>query len=62
MLSPLACQSGEHTVASIKYTLVDPAHNARVALWEAERHEAQAHDAGLPTLVGTFLERLTDGD
>lgn len=55
------CQSGEHTVAEIKYTLVDPVHNARVDLWEAELHAAQVHDAGLPTLVASFLECLTDG-
>lgn len=52
------CKSGEHHVAMIRYTLVNPARNERAELWEAELHEAKVHGAALPEAVVKFLERL----
>lgn len=59
---PRPCRSGAHTTASVKYTLVDPARNAKVELWEAELHEAQVHGAMLPARIVEFLEDLADAD
>lgn len=53
-----ACKSGEHHVAMIKHTLVNPARKERVELWEAEWHEAEAHGAALPEAVAAFLRHL----
>lgn len=52
------CKSGEHPVAAIQYTLVDPRQGSRVQLWEVDIHEALIHGAPLPEPVAKFLEGL----
>jgi hypothetical protein len=56
------CKSGAHTVAMMKHTLVNPAHNERVELWEMEMHEAREHGAALPPAAAAWLARLKDAD
>ncbi len=55
---PRPCKSGTHTVASIQHTLVNPARNENVTLWEADLHEAEVHGASLPETVVMFLGKL----
>lgn len=52
------CKSGEHPVAAMQYTLVDPARKLSVELWEVDIHEAQVHGAALPDAAVKFLEGL----
>ncbi len=56
------CKSGQHSVASIKHTLVNPVRNERAELWEADLHEAQAHGAALPATVLAFFDNLVNVD
>lgn len=50
------CKSGDHTVAAIQYTLVDPAKKRSVEMWESDLHEVLFHGAALPHDVAVFLE------
>jgi len=52
------CRNGAHKVATIKYTLVNPALGEKAEVWEADLHEALEHGAALPTGAAEFLERL----
>lgn len=59
---PRPCKSGEHTVPSIKHSLVNPARKDSAELWEAELHEAEMHGAPLPAAVAAFLGNLPASD
>jgi len=52
------CRNGAHKVATIKYTLVNPALGEKAEVWEADIHEALEHGAAFPTGAAEFLERL----
>jgi len=56
------CKSGKHKLATIRYTLINPARLERIELTEADIHEVLEHDGELPLHVVEFLKTLSESD